>query len=245
MLNCSPSNILKECQHLFPALRIIPCAQLLLSANSNNSRLSRFALTRHLRRDEVIYPLHEIGKFRGEPVYPRANVQRLKAAEGWMREGRMISMGQQPLKRVKARATTIERKRMLEMAKSDDQEDQQGLYAKWQTEPHVPEPVIDVRALPFCAIVADTPYPRGEFQRTISATSICMCRVCSPEEQSTCPVSIYRSNFSTRLSVLNTAVPGVGKIAKEFAMDFAEAVVRNATSLKHPFLTAVPGWIRI
>lgn len=65
----------------------------------------------------------------------------------------MISMGQQPLKRVKARATTIERKRMLEvakMAKTDDpEEDQQGLYAKWQTEPYVPEPVVDVRALPF------------------------------------------------------------------------------------------------
>ena len=74
----------------------------------------------------------------------------------------MISMGQQALKRVKARATTIERKRMLEMAKTDDQEeDQQGLYAKWQTEPYVPEPVVDVRALPFCAIVTDTSY-QGE-----------------------------------------------------------------------------------
>ena len=71
-----------------------------------------------------------------------------------MREGRIISMGQQPLKRVKARATTIERKRMLEMAKTDDQEeDQQGLYAKWQTEPYVPEPVIDVRALPFVQLL--------------------------------------------------------------------------------------------
>ena len=152
MLNCSHSNILKECQYLFPALRITPCARLHLFVNSDNLRSLRFALTRHLRRDEVIYPLHEIGKFRGEPVYPRANVQRLKAAEGWMREGRMISMGQQPLKRVKARATTIERKRMLEvvkMAKTDDQEDQQGLYAKWQTEPYVPEPVVDVRALHF------------------------------------------------------------------------------------------------
>lgn len=116
-------------------------------------------MTRHLRRDEVIYPLHEIGKFRGEPVYPRANVQRLKAAEGWMREGRVISMGQQPLKRVKARATTIERKRMLEATKTHDQEEeQQGLYANWQTEPYVPDPVVDVRALPFCAIVTDIPY---------------------------------------------------------------------------------------
>jgi xeroderma pigmentosum group C-complementing protein len=122
--------------------------------HANNSRSYRFALTKHLRRDEVIYPLEELGKFRGEPVYPRANVQRLKAAEGWMREGRMISIGQQPLKRVKARATTIERKRVLQAAKADgEQEEQQGLYAKWQTEPYVPEPVVDVRALPFRPIV--------------------------------------------------------------------------------------------
>lgn len=115
-------------------------------------------MTRHLRRDEVIYPLEELGKFRGEAVYPRANVQRLKAAEGWMREGRVISMGQQPLKRVKARATTIERKRMLEVAKADGQEEeQQGLYANWQTEPYVPEPVIDVRTLPFCPTITDIP----------------------------------------------------------------------------------------
>jgi len=38
-------------------------------------------------------------------------------------------------------------------------------------------------------------------------------------------------HFSTRSVVLNIAVRGVGKIAKEFGMEFAEAVVRNATSL--------------
>lgn len=71
-----------------------------------------------------------------------------------MREGRMISMGQQPLKKVKARATTIERKRMLEAAKGDGQEaEQQGLYAKWQTEPYVPEPVVDVRASSFVKLL--------------------------------------------------------------------------------------------
>lgn len=67
-----------------------------------------------------------------------------------MREGCVISMGQQPLKRVKPRATTIERKRMLEVAKADGQEEElQGLYAKWQTEPYVPEPVMNVCTLPF------------------------------------------------------------------------------------------------
>lgn len=45
--------------------------------------------------------------------------------------------------------------------------------------------------------------------------------------------------------VLNIVVRGVGKIAKDLAMDFAEAVVRNDTLLQHPFLTMVSGWVRI
>jgi hypothetical protein len=45
--------------------------------------------------------------------------------------------------------------------------------------------------------------------------------------------------LSTQLWGLNTAVRGVGKIAKEFGMDFAEAVVSNTRSLPHPFLTVV------
>ena len=66
-------------------------------------------------------------------------------------------MGQQPLKRVKARASTINKKREWEMMKErgaaqgtvDGAEGAsemltQGLYALWQTELYVPNPVIDV-----------------------------------------------------------------------------------------------------
>jgi hypothetical protein len=45
--------------------------------------------------------------------------------------------------------------------------------------------------------------------------------------------------LSTQLWGLNTAVRGVGKIAKDFGMDFAEAVVSNARSPQHGFLTMV------
>ncbi|KAG8834640.1 hypothetical protein FRC17_007942 [Serendipita sp. 399] len=102
-----------------------------------------YALERHLRRDEVIHPLHEIGRFRGEPVYPRSNVQRLRSSETWMREGRIIKEGQQPLKRVVQRAHTINGRRALEFAKADglSEPPTQGLYAEWQTELYVPEPV--------------------------------------------------------------------------------------------------------
>jgi xeroderma pigmentosum group C-complementing protein len=69
-------------------------------------------------------------------------------------------MGQQPLKRVKARASTINKKREWEMmkergaargaidgAEGDGEASEmltQGLYALWQTELYVPDPVIDV-----------------------------------------------------------------------------------------------------
>lgn len=123
---------------------------------------SSYALERHLRKDEVIHPRQEIGKFRGEPVFSRSDIQRVRTAETWMREGRIIKMGQQPLKRAAHRASTINKKRMLELAKQQQQdlvgehgqhaEDQlpaseigtQGLYAMWQTEIYVPDPVIDV-----------------------------------------------------------------------------------------------------
>lgn len=106
-----------------------------------------YALERHLRRDEVIYPLQEIGKFRGEPVYPRSNVQRLRTSETWMREGRVIQLGQQPLKRVAQRASTINKKRIMEVVKANGTNEMptQGLWAEWQTELYVADPVIDVR----------------------------------------------------------------------------------------------------
>jgi xeroderma pigmentosum group C-complementing protein len=72
----------------------------------------------------------------------------------------VIRMGQQPLKRVKARASTINKKREWEMMKErgaaekavDGAEGEgnaremltQGLYALWQTELYVADPVIDV-----------------------------------------------------------------------------------------------------
>ncbi|KAG6843606.1 hypothetical protein H0H87_002651, partial [Tephrocybe sp. NHM501043] len=114
-----------------------------------------YALARHLKQNQVIHPpdTSEIGKFRGEAVYPRSAVVPLKTAENWMRsEGRMISEGQQPLKMVKIRAGTINRMRELEVMKDELKEagdpgglaeTMQGLYARNQTEPYLPDPVID------------------------------------------------------------------------------------------------------
>ena len=109
-----------------------------------------YVLERHLKREEVVDPPTELGKFRGEPVYPRANVLQLKTAENWMRRGRQVRAGEQALKQTKQRASTINRKRELEALReagaSGDAEPMQGLYAERQTEVYRPIPVIDVRA---------------------------------------------------------------------------------------------------
>lgn len=135
-----------------------------------------YALARHLKRDEIIHPLTELGKFRGEPVYPRANVIPLKAAENWMRSGRKVTTGSQPMKWVKQRATTIHKRRAVELALSEQRDRRaangdadeaggmaseegvmQGLYALNQTEVYRPDPVVNVRQLRQCSFesVAD------------------------------------------------------------------------------------------
>ena len=64
-----------------------------------------------------------------------------------MREGRRIKEGEQPMKMVKQRAMTINKRRAQEMAEAEGREEDtmQGLYAEWQTEKSIPPPIVDVR----------------------------------------------------------------------------------------------------
>jgi xeroderma pigmentosum group C-complementing protein len=74
-----------------------------------------YVLERHLLQNEVVYPAVEIGRFRGEVVFSRENVvSGLKTADNWMRRGRTIQEGAQPMKFVRVRASTISRRRMIE-----------------------------------------------------------------------------------------------------------------------------------
>lgn len=119
-----------------------------------NCLFRSYALARHIKQTEVIHPLVEVGKFRGESVYPRGNVLSLKTSESWMRQGYKIKEGEQPMKMIKQRAVTINKKRAVEMALADQNNDgsgegneggmMQGLYAKGQTELYIPPPVVDV-----------------------------------------------------------------------------------------------------
>jgi xeroderma pigmentosum group C-complementing protein len=77
-----------------------------------------------------------------------------------MRHGRVVRAGEQPLKYVKQRAATLNRRRELEIRANVEGANgsgnaMQGLYAERQTEIYIPPPVIDVR-IPF-----RLPSPRG------------------------------------------------------------------------------------
>jgi xeroderma pigmentosum group C-complementing protein len=95
-------------------------------------------------KDHPLYALERHLK-RGESVYPRANVLPLKSAENWMRAGRKVKEGCQPMKQVKQRAATVNKQREIELAMADGGEGvTQGLYALNQTEIYRPDPIVNV-----------------------------------------------------------------------------------------------------
>ncbi|KAH9841395.1 Rad4-domain-containing protein [Rhodofomes roseus] len=166
-----------------------------------------YVLERHLKRDEMIYPLAELGKFRGEPVYSRSSVLQLKAAENWMRQGRKVKEGAQPMKWVKQRAMTVNKQRAIELALSEKRDRDlqnarentegfasedgvmQGLYAEHQTELYRPDPIIDGRV------------PKNDFGN----------------------IDLY---VPTMLPAGAVHIPykGTAKIARQLGFDYAEAV---------------------
>ncbi|KAF9525479.1 hypothetical protein CPB83DRAFT_859313 [Crepidotus variabilis] len=167
-----------------------------------------YVLERHLRQTETIYPpppvTGELGKFRGEPVYPRAAVVPLKTAENWMRSsGRTIRVSEQPMKMVKVRAGTVNKLRELEVMKDElkvagaaendvhagNPDIMQGLYAYSQTEEYVPDPVIQ-------GVV-----PKNNFGN----------------------IDLYVPSMLPE-GAAHVPFKGVAKIARKLGFDFAEAV---------------------
>lgn len=64
-----------------------------------------YALERHLLKFQVIYPPNAVtlGFVRGEPVYARECVHTCHSREIWLKEARVVKLGEQPCKIVKAR----------------------------------------------------------------------------------------------------------------------------------------------
>lgn len=108
-----------------------------------------YALERHLKRNEVIWPQRLVGKINVgkssttnlEPIYRRNDVQIVQSADKWYRVGREIRQGEQPMKRVPARSV---RRRSLSVD-SDEESALTGLYAYSQTEPYIPPPAYQGR----------------------------------------------------------------------------------------------------
>ncbi|KAF7980649.1 hypothetical protein HWV62_37466 [Athelia sp. TMB] len=180
-----------------------------------------YALARHLHQNETIHPLVELGKFRGEPVYSRSAVISLKASENWMRSGRKIREGCQPMKWVKQRASTVNRRREIEMTLEREREEKeragqpssgvgeeevlQGLYAESQTELYVPEPIVDGKI------------PKNDFGNID-------LYVPSMLPKGAIHVPCEFGCVSVDALALRSAVKGVAKIARKLGFDFAEAV---------------------
>lgn len=110
-----------------------------------------FVLEKHLKREEVIFPKNLVSRFDGGPVYYRRNVVQVKSVRSWYRIGRIVKEGETELKRVKARnAYTMRRKREQEAAKLEglDQEEEEFLYAEFQTKLFVNPPIGDDGKIP-------------------------------------------------------------------------------------------------
>ncbi len=113
-----------------------------------------YALERHLHRNEIIHPKHEIGRVstgtgsknegKSEPVYRRKDVLTCRTADQWFRLGKEIKEGEQPLKRLLPTASSIKRARRSPTPNEDADDGESGvrsLYALHQTKLYVPPPI--------------------------------------------------------------------------------------------------------
>lgn len=64
-----------------------------------------YALKRHLLKFQVLYPNDcvPIGYVKSEPVYPRESVYICHSRETWLKEAKVVKLGEEPYKIVKAR----------------------------------------------------------------------------------------------------------------------------------------------
>ncbi len=112
-----------------------------------------YALERHMRRHEVIYPRREVGKVnagtaakpRMEAVFRRTDVCVCRSADKWFRLGRQVKESEQPLKRIPApRSKQLQRSPSADPngdGARDEERVMTPLYSHAQTALYVPPPV--------------------------------------------------------------------------------------------------------
>lgn len=110
-----------------------------------------YALKRHLLKYEAIYPESAaiLGYCRGEAVYSRSCVQTLHSRDTWLKEARVVRLGEVPYKMVKGQSNRARKARMADPEKRDSND--LALFGLWQTEEYQPP------------IAVDGKVPRNEF----------------------------------------------------------------------------------
>ena len=173
-----------------------------------------YALERHLRRNEVVWPKRPAGKVGAgsahqrdvklESVYRRSDVHVVRSADQWYRRGRDVKVGEQPMKRV------VLRKRR-DLSYADDDTDAKGtpLYAEFQTDVYVPPEVV-----------------RGKVPRNVYGN-----------------LDVYVSSMIPAGAV-HVRHPAAARAAKTLGVDYADAVTgfdfkgRQGTAVLNGIVTA-------
>ncbi|ELT98355.1 hypothetical protein CAPTEDRAFT_122982 [Capitella teleta] len=100
-----------------------------------------YALRRHLLKFEALYPdtAVPVGFLKNkEPVYARECVKTLHSRQNWLKEARLVRIGEEPYKIVKARMTP--RRAKVYDGKSEPMLE---IFGFWQTEEYIPAPAHD------------------------------------------------------------------------------------------------------
>uniref|UniRef100_A0A8C4T638 Xeroderma pigmentosum, complementation group C n=1 Tax=Erpetoichthys calabaricus TaxID=27687 RepID=A0A8C4T638_ERPCA len=102
-----------------------------------------YALERHILKYEAIYPptATVLGYCRGEAVYSRDCVHTLHSRDTWLKEAKVVKLGEVPYKMVKGFSNRARKARMME-AESREKNDL-GLFGLWQTEEYQPPVAVD------------------------------------------------------------------------------------------------------
>ncbi|XP_017650299.1 DNA repair protein complementing XP-C cells isoform X2 [Nannospalax galili] len=102
-----------------------------------------YALKRHLLKFEAIYPETAaiLGYCRGEPVYSRDCVHTLHSRDTWLKQARVVRLGEVPYKMVKGFSNRARKARLAEPQLQDYND--LGLFGHWQTEEYQPPVAVD------------------------------------------------------------------------------------------------------
>ncbi|XP_042536002.1 DNA repair protein complementing XP-C cells [Dipodomys spectabilis] len=102
-----------------------------------------YALKRHLLKYEAIYPetAAVLGYCRGEAVYSRDCVHTLHSKDTWLKQARVVRLGEVPYKMVKGYSNRARKARLAEPHLQDQND--LGLFGHWQTEEYQPPVAVD------------------------------------------------------------------------------------------------------